>query len=751
MKLEKSTAYVNKCFNGEPASCSYACPFNLDIRSFMEKAEKGRWLPAYRALRNSVVFPVIVSALCPQPCRDHCQRSTIGDEAIAVRDLECAVIKYTKSRKAEVYTIPPKTQRIAVVGAGAAGLSCALILAQKMFPVTVFEKDAGWGGALRGHPRFEEFNADIALQFSAVQTQFRFNAEIKSLDELAYYDAVYIATGSSGRDFGLINSWDADLQTTEKPGIFLGGGVCGLPLMESIAQGPEVSKTIEVYLQTGKAAKTHGDYDRSKCNRYLRHDGAPKAERVIASSPEGYTEEEARQEAARCFKCDCGYCEKSCEMLKWYRKKPHTIGVEVYSDSNANPPFSSRTITRETYSCNICGKCQSVCPESVDIGALLQLSRADRLRIGDHIPAYHDFWLRMFDFNTSEAYLAALPKGKTACEYAFFPGCQLGAATPDHVIKSYAYLSSKYDTGIILGCCGAPAYWAGDEKRLAENTEKIKKHWIDFGKPTFVFACSYCEQVFRLYLPEIQRVSLYELLAQDSALTPARPFITAAVFDPCTAGSDSGMQAGVRKLAAAAGTTLEELKEPNRCCGYGGHMRLANPELYEEITNHRAEASDQPYIVYCANCKEIFKLKGKECAHILDMVFSQDATKQVPSLQSKKENSLEVKKEIMKKLSVDDAIDFKPEAHEWDSLKLVISGALLEDMDRRLIITDDLKEAIWLAEETGDKFINETDGICQCSMVKSVLTYWVQYKKLTPNTYEIYSAFTHRMHFSKED
>jgi NADPH-dependent glutamate synthase beta subunit-like oxidoreductase len=91
MKLEDATAYTKQCFNGEPATCSCACPFHLDIRSFLDKAGKGRWAAAYKELRNAVVFPGIVSALCPQPCRDHCQRTTVlGDEALALRDLETA-------------------------------------------------------------------------------------------------------------------------------------------------------------------------------------------------------------------------------------------------------------------------------------------------------------------------------------------------------------------------------------------------------------------------------------------------------------------------------------------------------------------------------------------------------------------------------------------------------------------------------------------------------------------------------------
>jgi len=72
-------------------------------------------------------------------------------------------------------------------------------------------------------------------------------------------------------------------------------------------------------------------------------------------------------------------------------------------------------------------------------------------------------------------------------------------------------------------------------------------------------------------------------------------------------------------------------------------MRLANPELYDEITKHRSEASDKPYIVYCANCREVFASRGKKCAHILDMVFGLDANTRVPTLQEKRDNSLTVK------------------------------------------------------------------------------------------------------------
>ena len=351
------------------------------------------------------------------------------------------------------------------------------------------------------------------------------------------------------------------------------------------------------------------------------------------------------------------------------------------------------------------------------------------------------------DFASSEGSFASAPEGKETCEYVFYPGCQLGASEPEHVLKSYDFLTGSYDAGIFLGCCGAPAYWAGDEARLRANIEKTKQCWDGMGRPTFVFACATCQSLFGAFLPEITGVSLYELLAKTDRVAPTRPFPDAAVFDPCAARDDKEMQSGVRKLAEKAGIALEELKEQNRCCGYGGHIRVANPALYDEITKHRAEASEKPYIVYCANCREVFASRGKECAHILDLVFGLQTERRTPSLQEKRENSLNVKKKMMKKAR---GVEFEPETHDWDRLTLAINDAMLKSMEKKLISEADLKEAIWLAENSGDWFYDESDGVRSCSMVKSVITYWVQYKETAPKTYEIFSAYSHRMRFNQE-
>ena len=157
--------------------------------------------------------------------------------------------------------------------------------------------------------------------------------------------------------------------------------------------------------------------------------------------------------------------------VKAFQEKSHIIAVATMTSLAA---LFHPLLTRQTYSCNLCGYCKSICPESVDIGEVLRLSRRARMNANIHPAALQDFWLREMDFATTTGAYTSAPKGKEQCEYAFFPGCQLGAAAPGYVLQSYSYLAQNYDTGIMLTCCGAPAYWAGDDKRLEDNLAKSK-------------------------------------------------------------------------------------------------------------------------------------------------------------------------------------------------------------------------------------------------------------------------------------
>ncbi len=726
MQLSDFTQFTGKCFNGEPASCACACPFGLDVRGFAEKCEKGRWNAAWKQYKTSVVFPEVVSDLCPAPCRNHCQRAALGG-AIDIPGLEKAAIRFAR-KKAEGYNIPPKTQTIAVVGAGAVGLSAALNLALKKYPVTVYDRAEGWGGSLRSHPDFAKFDEDFRFQFSAVKAgfvTFVYDHEVTEA-ELESYDAVYFATGEGG--------W-----APEGPKYFKGGACAGYSFMEGIAMGPEASKVIEAFLMTGRPEPILPHENSAYCDRFVRHDGVEPA-----APGETETEEGAMAEAARCLKCDCTECIDGCVMLRNYRKKPHGLAREAYADSAAAPPIATQSLVRQTYSCTNCGKCEAACPEHANLGAMFMLSRSDRFRRNTGPKAFHDFWLREMDFSTGEAGAFLTPKGKETCSYVFFPGCRLGMTSPELVKKSYRFLqeATDGDCGLILGCCGVPALWAGDEKRLKENADALRTEWERMGKPTLVFACATCERTLRDLLPEIPLVSLYRKMAEAGLEPAGEGYGEAAVFDPCAARKDSDLQESVRLLADKAIQNRTELPESFNCCGFGGHVQVPNPALYQRFGDDAAALSDAPYLVYCANCREVFRSRGKDCKHVLEVYFGAEDGP-LPSILEKRQNALRLKQELLREVW---DMEFTPETKPWDALELVIPDELREKMERTLVSESDVKETIWNAETGGEK-LTDDNGACLASLVKPVITYWVQYRPLegNENRFEIAAVYSHRM------
>jgi len=693
----------------------------------LTRVKDGRWGLAYKLFRNQTIFPAIVSELCEAPCRAECQRSVcVGDEAIDARAVEAAAVNYARDRKPEVFRIPQREQRVAIVGAGLAGLSLALNLAQKAYPVTVFERGdhALWTWA--EHPKFNYFLEEVNLQCSEVAIGFEYGREISLPGDTALegFSYVHDATGNAG---------------------------AGVGAMEAIANGVAVSKAVEAFLQTGRwpGGRPGAREDRDMpVKHYVDHASEPRKPVVLPTDPvSGYTKDEAAAEASRCMGCDCRACMDACVMLGRFNKRPQKIAIEAYSDTKAAPPFVTCSLTRETYSCNLCGYCKSVCPVEVDLEKLFHLARAGRAETGKHPRAFHDFWLRDFEWHRTKGAYSSL---SDAPGFVFFPGCKAGARSPAQIKGAAAFLKERYAAGVILDCCGAPAYWAGEDGLFRDHIDGLREKWRASGKPAFVFACAYCTRLFDMYLPEIEKVSLYELLA-ESGLRASPDGEEYAVFDPCMARDFPGMQEAVRKLASAGGLALIELPEKNHCCGYGGHMRVANPDLYKKVAERRSSMDEAPYIVYCANCAATLALEGKRHAHILDLVFPSEDDAAV-SLQRMRDNAAFVKTAIAGLYG--DEIS-PPPAVPDGAFRVEFPPSLIAEMDRRLILEDEVREAVYEAERTGSVFIAggapDGAGLRRCRLVGDVVTIWVEYKKVEISFGEdcciIMDVWNHRMRY----
>ncbi len=194
--------------------CKAECPAHIGIQGYIKLAAQGKYSEALELIKQENPFPAVCGRVCPRYCEDACTRGDI-DDPIAIDDIKKFIAE--QDLNTEHRYIPElKHQygnKIAVVGAGPAGLSCAYYLAIDGYKVTVFEKQEALGGMLTfGIPSFrlekEVINAEIEI-LKELGVVFRTGVDVGkdvSLDELRGqgFEAFYIAIGAQlGRKIGL--------------------------------------------------------------------------------------------------------------------------------------------------------------------------------------------------------------------------------------------------------------------------------------------------------------------------------------------------------------------------------------------------------------------------------------------------------------------------------------------------------------------------------------------------------------------
>lgn len=129
--------------------CKANCPAHMNVQGYVRLVAKGKFQEALSLMKEDNPFPAICGRVCDHPCESHCNRAEI-DEPVAINMIKRFVADLDLN--AETRYVPEvtdnKEDKIAVVGAGPAGLSCAYFLARKGYPVTVFEKAQALGGML---------------------------------------------------------------------------------------------------------------------------------------------------------------------------------------------------------------------------------------------------------------------------------------------------------------------------------------------------------------------------------------------------------------------------------------------------------------------------------------------------------------------------------------------------------------------------------------------------------------------------
>lgn len=751
--MQKFYDQFEACGDHDLPYCADACPLKMDVTALRDKLAKNKYNTAYKTLRNAVVFPDIVAAICPAYCEKSCIRA-VFDEPVRIAMLEKTIVAKATRKKPNEYNLPPKKEKVAVIGAGLAGMAFAFKMASKKYDVTIYEKSDKIGGKLWDMIPSDIFLNDFELQFQFEKYTLELNTEITDISVPAAegYKVIYIATGQGGNDFGL----------PEKIGdaaVLAGGSLLDMEPVAGLAQSINLSRIAENYLKTG-VLETPADIEPS--HMVVTSTPQEKTPAVIATDSDGtFTDEEASAEASRCIDCRCDACINSCDLIKFYDKMPVKMRDEIFlSVKPAGSLVHKAPARKYIAACTMCGLMTESCPENIDLCGMIKLARY-KMHQADKMPAaYRQYYMRDMEFANGEfAAIRKLPPAPSGDNtgYAFFPGCQLGASNPDYVLKPYKWLLSKDpNIGMLLRCCSVPVDWNGENERHLQEIAELKKDWEDLGKPTLIMACMSCQKHLSQYLPEIPTISLYEFMVSqgfekstDAKAQPNDMPKVHAVFDPCSARNRESVQKAVRNLAAAAGLETEDLPKGDKhgCCGFGGMGDIAAPDFAEHVTKSRIEISDLPYLVYCSNCHDIFTDKGKTAAHILDILFDIDplCTLPQPTVTERNANRVMLKERLLEEIW-GEKMTSKPEEKSY---VLFMSDDIRKKINKQKLTEDDICQVIDRAEETGRKTINPENGHYKAYNEIGHITCWVEY---TPadGGYEIHNVYSHRMRIDLE-
>ena len=164
------------CYDTGTAPCKTACPAHIGIQGYLKLAAQGRYRDALALIKKENPFPAVCGRICNRRCEDACTRGTV-DRSVAIDEVKKFIAE--QDLNAEHRYIPPVVQpsnrgtfpqKIAIIGGGPAGLSCAFYLAEKGYHPTVFEKNPLPGGMLvYGIPSFKLEKNVVAAEIDVLK------------------------------------------------------------------------------------------------------------------------------------------------------------------------------------------------------------------------------------------------------------------------------------------------------------------------------------------------------------------------------------------------------------------------------------------------------------------------------------------------------------------------------------------------------------------------------------------------------
>jgi Fe-S oxidoreductase len=741
---EEMESMVDRCVYEQPPFCSAACPLKLDVRALLKAAADGSFKKALQLYEKIAPFPLILSAGCEAPCEGKCRLNERGD-GLAIREVELAVARYAEQSRLGGVFRTSKRQKIAVFGSGLFALLLAGELEKKAYPVTVFCEEPDEESYLRTAAPFLDGDC-FALELKRLRgKEIRFVCGCR-LDAAFYkqqkpaFDVLCASDEVRAKLFP--NSEPIpELMFCETERLVSGPtqGVTGAAF-----GAKKAALTVDRLAQKLDPRNTRGQEGAVESKLYTDLSEA-KALRRVAIPEDGYSKEQAQEEAKRCIQCRCEECLKSCAYLKHYKKHPGLLAREIYN--NTQIIMGDHQLNKPMNACSLCGQCTAVCPNGFDMARVCHLARQNMVSTDKMPLAPHEFALLDMLFSNGDAFLARPQPGFEQCKYVFFPGCQASAIAPATVRAAYEDLCARLDGGValMLGCCGAIADWAGRTEMAEQAHALLDRELARLGDPIVIAGCPSCAKELREHGVKELR-GIWELLEEiglpGGVQKLERPM---ALHDSCGARGDEKTQASIRRLAAALGVELVETPysgDRSPCCGYGGLTAYANREVAGEMTEKCLERSDEPYLSYCMACRDRFARQGRESRHLLELVYGTDAGAP-PDINEKRWNRLTLKRSLLRELwgeeSMEEKLDFE--------LNYTVEARRM--MDDRMILTDDVIAVLEDFRASGEA-IEDEDGLLVARRRVGNATFWVKFS-CVDGGFLVHRAWSHRMNVVKRE
>ena len=360
------------------APCQLVCPAHMNIPLMNRLIAKGEFAKALEVVKRDIALPAILGIICPAPCEAGCRRKQV-DEAVSI----CLLKRFSadedlKSGNPYLPCLEPLSgKKIAIIGAGPAGLAAAYYLQIKGHQAVIFDRNDRAGGELlqiENNLLPAEIIEQEVAQILSTGVRIRLN---ESIDEARFsllqneFDVLVLATGTvkeGNSTFGLKvakTGIEADKSSylTSIPKVFaIGNSLRASKLaVRSVGQGKEVATVIDNYFKTAEIT-AYPDRFNSKFGRlaeveFIQYRKDSETAPRQKAGREGFTREAAIREARRCMHCDCRNPE-SC-VLRELSDRYHAGQKRFQSDERLNVEklIHIEGIVYEPAKCIKCGIC----------------------------------------------------------------------------------------------------------------------------------------------------------------------------------------------------------------------------------------------------------------------------------------------------------------------------------------------------------------------------------------------------------